>query len=91
MTSSLTFALEKDDKKEDLNLSQVLSLLHEPDRMLRQRAMDILYDGLSQHGQVLTFIYDTLIQDHLTMDHLRHYPQPMVQRHLFNLNNALLC
>ena len=76
MTSSLTFALEKDGKKEDLNLSQVLSLLHEPDRMLRQRAMDTLYDGLSQHGQVLTFIYDTLIQDHLTMDHLRHYPTP---------------
>ena len=76
MTSSLTFALEKDGKKEDLNLSQVLSLFHEPDRMLRQRAMDILYDGLSQHGQVLTFIYDNLIQDHLTMDHLRHYSAP---------------
>jgi oligoendopeptidase F len=84
VTSSLTFALEKDGKKEDLNLSRVLSLLHEPDRILRQRAMDTLYEGLSQHGQVLTFIYDTLIQDHLTMDHLRHYPHPMVQRHLFN-------
>ena len=84
VTSSLTFALEKDGKKEDLNLSQILSLLHEPDRMLRERAMSTLYDGLSRHGQVLTFIYDTLIQDHLTMDHLRHYPHPMVQRHLFN-------
>ena len=80
MTSSLTFALEKDGKKED----QILSLLHEPDRILRRRAMSTLYEGLSQHGQVLTFIYDTLIQDHLTMDHLRHYPQPMLQRHLFN-------
>ena len=84
ISSSLTFALEKDDKKQDLNLSQILSLLHEPDRKLRQRAMDTLYDGLSQHGQVLTFVYDTLIQDHLTMDRLRHYPNPMVQRHLFN-------
>ena len=84
VTSSLTFMLEKDGKKADLNLSQVLSLLHEPDRMLREQAMSTLYNGLSQHGQVLTFIYDTLIQDHLTMDHLRHYPHPMVQRHLFN-------
>jgi oligoendopeptidase F len=84
MTSSLTFALERNGKKEDLNLSQLLSLLHESDRTLRQRAMNLLYDGLSRHGQVLTFIYDTLIQDHLTMDHLRHYPHPMVQRHLFN-------
>ena len=84
MTSSLTFALDKDGKQQDLNLSQVLSLLHEPDRALRQRAMETLYAGLAQHGQVLTFIYDTLIQDHLTMDNLRHYPDPMVQRHLFN-------
>ena len=84
ITSSLNFALEKDGNKEDLNLSQILSLLHEPDRKLRQRAMDTLYAGLAQQGQVLTFVYDTLIQDHLTMDRLRHYPNPMVQRHLFN-------
>jgi oligoendopeptidase F len=84
ITSSLNFALERDGNKEDLNLSQILSLLHEPDRKLRQRAMDTLYAGLAQQGQVLTFVYDTLIQDHLTMDRLRHYPNPMVQRHLFN-------
>jgi oligoendopeptidase F len=84
MISSLNFPLDKDGKKEDLNLSQVLSLLHEPDRMLRERAMNLLHEGLSQHGQVLTFIYDTLIQDHVTMDHLRHYSHPMIQRHLFN-------
>ena len=84
ITSSLTFAFEKHGEKADLNLSQILSLLHEPDRALRQSAMDTLYHGLSQHGQVLTFIYDTLIQDQLTMDRLRSYPDPMAQRHLFN-------
>ena len=35
-------------------------------------------------AKVLTFIYDTLIQDQLTMDRLRSYPDPMAQRHLFN-------
>ncbi|HVO94408.1 MAG TPA: M3 family oligoendopeptidase, partial [Terriglobales bacterium] len=85
ITSSLSFTLEKEDGKlEDLNLSQILSLLHEPDRTLRQRAMEALYQGLSQHAQVLTFIYDTLIQDHLTMDRLRDYPYPMAPRHLAN-------
>jgi len=84
ITSSLTFSIEKEGRIEDRNLSQILSLLHEPDRVLRQRAMDALYQGLSQHGQVLTFTYDTLIQDHLTMDRLRAYPNPMAQRHLFN-------
>ena len=84
ITSSLSFTLEKDGKPAELNLSQILSLLHEPDRGLRQRAMETLYQGLSQHGQVLTFIYDTLIQDHLTMDRLRDYPNPMAPRHLSN-------
>jgi oligoendopeptidase F len=84
ITSSLTFTIEKEGRTEDRNLSQILSLLHEPDRALRQRAMDTLYRGLSQHGQVLTFTYDTLIQDHLTMDRLREYPNPMAQRHLIN-------
>jgi oligoendopeptidase F len=84
LTSSLTFSLDRDGEKQELNLSQILSLLHEPERALRQRALETLYRGLSQHGHTLTFIYDTLIQDHLTMDRLRHYPNPMIQRHLIN-------
>ena len=84
LTSSLTFSLDRDGEKQELNLSQILSLLHEPERALRQRALETLYGGLSQHGHTLTFIYDTLIQDHLTMDRLRHYPNPMIQRHLIN-------
>jgi oligoendopeptidase F len=84
MTSSLVFVLEKASVREQLNLSQILSLLHDSDGALRRRAMDTLYRGLSEHGPVLTFIYDTLIQDHLAMDRLRHYTSPMAQRHLFN-------
>jgi oligoendopeptidase F len=84
VTSSLAFSLEKSGEKVELNLSQILSLLHEPDRALRQRAMETLYQGLSQHGQLLTFVYDTLIQDNLTMDRLRRYPNPLAQRHLSN-------
>ncbi len=84
ITSSLVFKLARDGKTEELNLSQVLSLLHEPDRSLRQRAMETVYQELAQHRQVLTFIYDTLIQDNLTTDRLRSYPHPMEQRHLSN-------
>jgi oligoendopeptidase F len=84
ITSGLTFTLERDGRTDELNVSQVLSLLHEPDRALRQRAMTTLYDGLSKHGQVLTFVYDTLIQDNLIVDRLRHYGDPMAQRHLAN-------
>jgi oligoendopeptidase F len=83
-TSSLSFELERAGKTEKLNLSQMLSLFHELDRDLRRRAMETLYQGLAQHGQVLTFIYDTLIQDNLTVDRLRRYPTPIAQRHLAN-------
>jgi len=44
---------------------------YEPDRDLRRRAHESLYKVLGGQGQLLTFLYDTLIQDHQTMDRLR--------------------
>src|SRR5712692_6400063 len=84
ITSALTFSLEREGRKEELTLSEILALLHEPDRELRRSAMETLYRELSAHGQTLTFIYDTLVQDHLIMDRLRRYPDPMLERHLVN-------
>jgi oligoendopeptidase F len=84
LTSSLTFPVERDGEVRQLNLSEVLSLSHEADRDLRRRAHDSLYGVLAGQGQVLTFIYDTLVQDHQTMDRLRHYSSPMQSRHLGN-------
>jgi oligoendopeptidase F len=84
LTSALSFSFEREGKKEELTLSEILALLHEPDRELRRRALETLYRELSAHGGTLAFIYDTLIQDHLTMDRLRRYPSPMMERHLTN-------
>ena len=84
MTSALTFSLEQDEKVEELTLSEILALLHRPDRELRKEAWEALFTGLSGHGRVLTFTYDTLVQDHLTMDRLRSYANPMIERHLSN-------
>lgn len=84
ITSSLTFPVDRDGETKQLNLSEVLSLFHEPDRDLRKRAHDSLYGVLSSNGQVLTFVYDTLVQDHETMDRLRRYESPMQSRHLGN-------
>lgn len=84
LTSSLTFPVEQDGAIGDLTMSEVLALLYRPERELRQRAMTSLYDVLSRHGLVLTLVYDTLVQDHLTMDRLRRFPDPMAERHLSN-------
>ncbi|GAC1435571.1 MAG: M3 family oligoendopeptidase [Chloroflexota bacterium] len=84
LTNGLTFPVTRDGEVTILNLSQVLALSHEPDRALRRHAEEVRFEVLARNGQVLTFIYDTLVQDHLTMDRLRHYASPMLQRHLSN-------
>jgi oligoendopeptidase F len=84
ITSALTFTLEREGKPAELNLSEVLSLLHRPDRRLRKTAWTTLMEGLSRHGHALSFTYDTLLQDHLTMDRLRSFGDPMADRHLSN-------
>ncbi|HTX51956.1 MAG TPA: M3 family oligoendopeptidase [Candidatus Baltobacteraceae bacterium] len=84
LLSSLTFPLERDGEAKALTLSELLALSHEPDRALRRRAHETLYNVLADKGLVLTFVYDTLVQDHLTMDRLRRFPDPMAARHLSN-------
>ena len=84
LTSSLTFPVERGGQTRDLSLAETLALYHEPDRELRRKAHDSLFSVLERNGQVLTFTYDTLVQDGLTMGRLRGYPNPMTPRHLSN-------
>jgi oligoendopeptidase F len=84
IVSSLTFPLERDGKTQDLSLEQIRTLMYEPDREVRRAAHEAMYRVLAGQGQVLTFVYDTLIQDHQSMDRLRKYETPMASRHLGN-------
>ncbi len=84
LVSSLSFPIERDGTVQELTMSELLSLLHRPDRSLRARAMETLFEVLARNELVLTLTYDALIQDHLTMDRLRRFPDPMAERHLSN-------
>jgi oligoendopeptidase F len=84
LTSSLAFPFPRDGKEERLTLSEILALSHDPDREVRRRAHQTLFDVLSAHALVLTFVYDTLVQDHQTIDRLRRFPHPMAARHVAN-------
>ncbi|MFQ5840143.1 MAG: M3 family oligoendopeptidase [Candidatus Methylomirabilales bacterium] len=84
LISSLSFPIERDGALHELTMSELLALLHRPDRSLRARAMESLFEVLVHHQLVLSVTYDTLVQDHLTMDRLRRYPGPMAERHLSN-------
>jgi oligoendopeptidase F len=83
-TTALSFPLERDGAPRQHTMSEVLSLAHHPDRDLRRRALESVYATLGGHALVLTSVYDTLLQDHLTLDRLRRYPTPMAERHLAN-------
>lgn len=85
LTSALSFPL--DDLQGGIKkatLAEVMSRMYDRRREVRKQAHDALYEVLGQNSQVLTFTYDTLVQDHLTMDRLRQHPDPMNERHLQN-------
>lgn len=84
LTTSLSFPMERNGNVESLTMSDLLALVYHGDPEIRRRAYDTLFDVLSKHDLVLSSVYDTLIQDHLTIDRLRRFPHPMAARHLGN-------
>lgn len=84
LLASLSFALERDGTTQHLDLASILSLLRDPDRSLRQQAFTTLYTVLGAQAHSLAFIYNTLLHDQLISQRLRHYPDPMLPRHLSN-------
>jgi oligoendopeptidase F len=82
--SGMTYTIERDGEQQELTQSALLALYYQPDRALRRQAHDVFYDAMAKKGDVLTFIYETLVQDKLTMDRLRKYADPMAGRHLAN-------
>src|SRR5207253_9254296 len=85
LTSAPSVPLPPDDgATRQATLAEVMARMYDPRREVRQAAHDTLYAELEKYTHVLTFTYDTLVQDHLTMDRLRKYPNPMRERHLAN-------
>ena len=82
--SSLTFEVEIDGARQQLNESALLTLLYDRRRAVRQAAAAALTRGLQANGLLLGFIFNTLTHDHATDDRLRAYRDPMEARHLAN-------
>jgi len=82
--ASLKFPIERDGELKDLTLSEVLTLVQDPDREVRRTAHETQYRVLRQHEQTLAYVYNTLVQEKRTMDRLRRFPNPMAARHLSN-------
>lgn len=83
-TSSITYTVAVAGKRRKLTESEVLALLREPDRETRKSAAAALTRGLVGNGRLLTFIFNTLLQDKAVNDRLRGYEYPEQARHLSN-------
>ncbi len=84
LVASLKFPFERDGEQHMLDLESVLTLLRNADRSLREQAFTLLFEVLRGQEQSLAYIFNTLWQDHITMNRLRRYNDPMEPRHLSN-------
>lgn len=69
---------------ETLTEQEVLALLRNADREVRQAAADSLSAGLTGASRTLVFVYNNLLQDKATEDRLRGFEFPQQARHLVN-------
>ncbi|HWA84514.1 MAG TPA: M3 family oligoendopeptidase, partial [Fimbriimonadaceae bacterium] len=86
LTANHVFKLKRpgSDEIEELTEQEVLTLLREPDRALRQAAADSLSEGLAQLQRVLVFTFNNLVQDKAVEDKMRGFQYPEQSRHLSN-------
>ncbi len=65
-------------------LQEVLAKLYDSDRELRKQASESITAGLKDNARLLTFIFNTIVQDHQSDCRLRSYPDVMFARNLAN-------
>jgi len=78
--SAATFELDG----EVLSEQEVLSKLHNPDRVIRRKAAESLTEGLKKLSRPLTYIFNTLLVDKKLSDEMRKYPHWLASRNLSN-------
>jgi oligoendopeptidase F len=84
ITSILEVPFDAGEGEEPHTIDRLLAHVRDPDRELRRRALETLYDALGPHADTLAHCYDTLVGDRLAMDRLRGYASPMDPTHLRN-------
>ena len=84
IVNNIEFGVRIDGGTRKLSQSKTLSLLYDPDRKKRKAAARGLTKGLEENSRVLTYIFNTLVNDHSIDVRLRSYENPMEARHLGN-------
>lgn len=82
--NNIKFDITLNGKKQVMTETEVLSLQYHPERKTRMLATRSLTEGLDKNSHVLTYIFNTLVNDHSINDRLRSYPHIMASRNLSN-------
>jgi len=82
--STRTFDIEIDGKIKTLPYGKIIGLYQSPDRDLRKRANQIVYENLGKDEIVWASAIRAVCEDHLQMCKLRKYPAPMTQSLIAN-------
>ncbi len=82
--NNIRFKVRLGGRVRTLSETETLALLYDPDRTKRKSAAEGLTGGLVENSRVLTFIFNTLVQEHAVNDRLRSFAHPMESRHLDN-------
>jgi oligoendopeptidase F len=80
----MQFEVTLKGKPRSMSEQEALALLYTPERDTRKAAAEALTNGFTTNLRTLTFIFNTLVQNHAVSDRLRKYSGPMASRHLAN-------
>jgi oligoendopeptidase F len=82
--STRTFDIEIEGEKKTLPYGEIIGLYESPDRDLRERSNQIVYENLGKDEIIWASAIRTVCEDHLQMSKLRKYPTPMTQSLIAN-------
>ena len=82
--STRTFYIEIEGETKTLPYGEIIGLYESPDRDLRKRANQIVYEGLRKDEIIWASAIRALCEDHLQMCELRKYPAPITQSLIAN-------
>jgi len=77
ISALIRVSVEVDGELKELTLEEARALATHPDRALRERARKAVMTAFAERSHVLTFIFNTVYQDHAQDVALRHYPSAM--------------
>lgn len=77
--STKAFAIEVDGEKKTMPFGQITGLYQSPNRDLRKRAYETVYDVVSKDDVVWVSAIRAVCDDHVQMCNIRKWPSPMTQ------------